>query len=250
MKPYTYLIKHKPTGLVYYGFRSANKVEPEHDLWNKYFTSSPKVKLLLEETGADSFDVEIRKTFDTQEQAVEWETKVLRRCKVLEDDRWINQNIAGYIVPTEESRQKISAYHKGKPKSDEQKRKIKESNQGQSRPWAKNNLSTDVSGSNNPMYGKQHSEETKRKISEANKASGHMLGDNNPMRKVEWTEERRKSMSERSKGTKWTAEAIAKRSEKIRGQKREKRYCPHCDKDVAVGWYNRHGDNCKHASQS
>ena len=40
MKPYTYLIKHRPTGKVYYGFRSANKVDPEQDLWQHYFTSS------------------------------------------------------------------------------------------------------------------------------------------------------------------------------------------------------------------
>ena len=251
MKPYTYLIKHKPTGLVYYGFRSANKVDPEQDLWNKYFTSSTKVKLLLEETGADSFDVEIRKTFDTQEQAVEWETKVLRRCKVLEDDRWVNQNIAGYVIPTEESNKKISDYWKGKPKSEEQKLKIKHGNQGQKRPWAKDNLPKDVSGANNGMYGKQHSDNTKRKISEANKASGHMLGDNNPMRKVEWTEERKQHMKNiRAKRGPWTEEQKERMASKLRGQKREKRHCPHCDKDIAVGWYNRHGDNCKHAPRS
>ena len=32
MKPYTYLIKHRPTGQVYYGVRSANKVNPQEDL--------------------------------------------------------------------------------------------------------------------------------------------------------------------------------------------------------------------------
>ena len=70
MKPYTYLIKHKPTGKVYYGFRSANTQEPHKDLWNTYFTSSPKVKQLIEETGKESFDVEIRKIFETKEDAV------------------------------------------------------------------------------------------------------------------------------------------------------------------------------------
>jgi hypothetical protein len=103
MKPYTYLIKHRPTDKVYYGFRAANKVDPQQDLWKQYFTSSPRVQQLIEETGADSFDVEVRKVFETKEQASAWETRVLRKCKVLQDDRWINQNIAGYIVPTEES---------------------------------------------------------------------------------------------------------------------------------------------------
>jgi hypothetical protein len=130
MKPYTYLIRHRPTNRVYYGMRTANKVEPEQDLWHHYFTSSPKVQQLIEETGQDSFDVEIRQVFETREQAIAWETRVLRRCRVLEDDRWINQNVAGYIVPTEESRRKISEFHKDKPKSDEHKQNLSLSQKG------------------------------------------------------------------------------------------------------------------------
>jgi hypothetical protein len=125
MKPYTYLIKHRPSGKVYYGFRCANRVEPHEDLWKHYFTSSPKIQQLIEATGADSFDTEIRRVFETKEQAVSWETRVLHRCKVLQDNRWLNQNVAGYIIPTEESNKKISDFHKDKPKSKEHKEKIK-----------------------------------------------------------------------------------------------------------------------------
>lgn len=242
MKPYTYLIKHRPTGKVYYGFRAANKVEPHEDLWEHYFTSSPGVQKLIEETGADSFDVEVRKVFETKEQAVVWETKVLRRCKVLHDDRWLNQNVAGYIVPTEESRKKISDYHKDKPKSEDHKEKISQSQKGSKRPWSKQNLPKNTKGENNGMYGKHHSEKTKAMIGAL--MSERIKGDNNPMRKVEWTEERRKSMGDRARGTKWTQEAIDARSEKLRGQKRKKIHCPHCNRDIAVGWYHRHGANC------
>ena len=176
MKPYTYIIKHKPSGKVYYGVRSANKVDPDQDLWNKYFTSSPGVQKLIEETGADSFDVEIRKTFDTQEQAVAWETKVLRRMRVLESDRWINQNVAGYIIPTLESNAKISAYHKGKPKTEEHKRKIAEANKGISSTWNQTpeyraNMSKVKSGAGNAMYGRKHSEETLAKMRAARAGS-------------------------------------------------------------------------------
>jgi len=242
MKPYTYLIKHIPTGKVYYGFRAANKVDPEQDLWNYYFTSSSKIQQLIEETGVDSFEVQVRKVFETKEQATKWETKVLRRCKVLTDDRWINQNVAGYIVPTEESCKKISDFHKDKPKTEEHKQNLSKVQKGSKRPWSVNNLPKDCKGENNGMYGKKHSEETKTKIAE--KAKIRMQGDNNPMKKVVWTEKMRKSMGDRARGTKWTQEAIEARSAKLRGQTREKKFCPHCQRDIAIGWYHRHGDHC------
>ncbi len=248
MKPYTYLIKHKPTNRVYYGMRAANKVEPEQDLWQHYFTSSPKVQQLIEETGRDSFEVEIRQVFETKEQAVAWETRVLRRCRVLEDDRWINQNVAGYIVPTEESRKKISDYHKGKAKSEEHKEKIRQGNIGKKKPPRTDEyralMSELKSGQGNGMYGKHHSDETKAKIGAL--LSERIKGDNNPMKKVEWTEERRDHMRQiRAKRQPWTDEQKASVAAKLRGQKREKIHCPHCDRDIAVGWYHRHGDKCK-----
>jgi len=173
MKPYTYLIKHRPTGKVYYGFRSANKLDPHKDLWKQYFTSSPGVQQLIKETGADSFDVEIRRVFESKEQASAWETRVLRRCNVLKNDQWINQNIAGYIVPTEESNRKISEFHKGKPKTDEHKEKIRQSNLGKKRAPRSNEykvkMSAAKSGVNNPRYNADVLEETRRKIGAANK---------------------------------------------------------------------------------
>ena len=174
MKPYTYLIKHRPTGKVYYGFRSANRVDPCDDLWKRYFTSSPKIQKLINETGVDSFDTEIRKVFDTKEQASAWETKVLRRCNVLTDDRWLNQNIAGYIIPTSESNKKISDYWKGKPKSKEQIEKIRQSNIGKNKGKTateehRRKNSEAHTGEKNGRYGKEVLEETRRKIGAANK---------------------------------------------------------------------------------
>jgi len=203
--------------------RAANKVDPEQDLWQHYFTSSPKVQQLIEETGRDSFDIEIRKVFETKEQAVDWETRVLRRCRVLEDDRWINQNVAGYIVPTEESRKKISDFHKGKSKSEEHKEKIRQGNLGKKKPPRTEEyralMSKLKSGENNAMYGKHHSEETKIKIGAL--MSERIRGDNNPMRKVEWTEERKEHMRQvRAKRGPVTAEQIEKTAAKNRGKKR------------------------------
>lgn len=247
MKPYTYLIKHRPSGKVYYGFRAANKVDPHEDLWQHYFTSSPGVKQLIEKTGQESFDIEVRRVFDTKEQAIAWETQVLRRCKVLHDDRWINQNVAGYIVPTEESRKKISDYHKDKPKTEEHRKHLSESHKGkpkqstiyQSQEY-RQKMSLLKSGSNNGMYGKGCTEERARKISDANKGKI-------PINKgVPMTEEQKAKIraTKAANPTKRSPEAIAKTVAKQRGQNREKLYCPHCRRDIAKGWYNRHGDRC------
>jgi hypothetical protein len=131
------------------------------------------VQQLIKETGADSFDVEIRRVFESKEQASAWETRVLRRCNVLKNDQWINQNIAGYIVPTEESNRKISEFHKGKPKTDEHKEKIRQSNLGKKRAPRSNEykvkMSAAKSGVNNPRYNADVLEETRRKIGAANK---------------------------------------------------------------------------------
>jgi hypothetical protein len=249
MKPYTYLIKHRPTGQVYYGVRSANKVDPHEDLWNKYYTSSPKVQKLIEETGKESFDVEVRRVFETKEQAVVWETKVLRRCKVLHDPKWINQNVAGYIIPTEESNKKISDFHKDKPKSDEHRLNLSLSQKGKPKVNSKNQtpeyralMSKLKSGENNPMYGKGCTPERAANISAAKK--GKPAANKN----VPMSEEQKEKIraTKAANPTKMSAESIARRVAKQTGQKREKLFCPHCKKDIAVGWYNRHGDKCKH----
>lgn len=246
MKPYTYLIKHRPSGKVYYGFRCANRVEPHEDLWKHYFTSSPKIQQLIEETGAASFDTEIRRVFETKEQAVAWETRVLTRCKVLHDDRWINQNVAGYIVPTEESRKKISDYHKDKPKTDEHKQNLSISQKGKPKVNSKNQtpeyralMSTLKSGKNNPRYGKEVSEETRRKISEAKK--GKQVAHN---KGVPMTDEQKQKLSEKMKGRTVDPDVLARRVAAQTGLKRPKLYCEHCKRDIARGWFHRHGENC------
>lgn len=93
--------------------------------------------------------------------------------------------------------------------------------QGQKRSdEAKMNMSknhADVSGKNNPRYGKPVSEETRKKISEANK---------NP------SEETRKKIGDAHRGTKHTDETKAKMSEKRRGVNHPnivRVYCPELD---------------------
>ena len=245
MNPYTYLIKHRPTGKVYYGFRCANKVEPHEDLWKHYFTSSPGVQKLMEETGADSFDTEIRQVFETKEQAVAWETRVLHRCKVLHDDRWLNQNVAGYIIPTEESNKKISDFHRDKPKSIEHKEKIRLSNLGKNKGKIatiehRQKNSVAHRGKKNGMFGKGCTPERAAKIGAANKGKV-------PANKGVPMSEEQKALIRATKAanpTKMSAESIAQRVAKQTGLKRSKLYCEHCKRDIAAGWFHRHGINC------
>lgn len=62
------------------------------------------------------------------------------------------------------------------------------------------------------------------------------------------TNETKRKISEAMIGRKQNPEVVAKRSEKQRlmNMKREKKLCPHCNREVAINGYARwHGDNCK-----
>jgi hypothetical protein len=88
---YTYYLYHIPTGKKYYGSRIANKVSPEQDLWNEYFSSSELVEALIKEYGESSFQANVQKTFDTIEEARYWEDRILHKLKAPEKDEWLNQ---------------------------------------------------------------------------------------------------------------------------------------------------------------
>lgn len=88
--PYTYLITHLHSGLKYYGVRYAKDSSPD-DLWDTYFTSSKRIRMLIEADGVDAFVVDIRKTFETSEAAISWETRVLHRLHIPHNPNYLNQ---------------------------------------------------------------------------------------------------------------------------------------------------------------
>ena len=92
--PYTYLVKHIPSGRVYYGLRYAKNCNPE-DLWKTYFTSSKDIKKLIDSDGKNAFVTEIRQIFEQATSAIEWEKRVLRRMNVTKRDDFINRNVPG-----------------------------------------------------------------------------------------------------------------------------------------------------------
>jgi hypothetical protein len=180
IKPYTYLVKFKPTGKVYYGSRCQNATKfnrtPAEDFWNHYTTSSENINNLINKYGKDAFEYEIRRTFNSIEEMASWETRVLTRCRVLErQDQWMNGNIAGYKIVTEAGAKKISATHKDKPKTDEHKQKLRISNLGKKKGTRSSDyrekMSKAKSGTGNGRFGLPVLQSTRDKISKANKGN-------------------------------------------------------------------------------
>lgn len=166
--PYTYLIGWPHLNKWYYGVQYGIGVHPTH-LGVTYFSSSRYVKEFIEKHGKPSFR-EIRKVFNdpnktNEELAIEaakWETTVLIRMKVVENDRWLNE---AYNTP----------FNHGKPFSEERRKQVSENQTGEKHwNWGKKHppetirkMSQAKQGENHPMFGKIQSEETKQKKSQA-----------------------------------------------------------------------------------
>lgn len=88
--PYTYLIGWKNLNKWYYGVRYRPGCNPS-ELMKTYNTSSYYVKELMLIYGKPDV-IEIRKIFSNGVDALKWETKVLRRMKVVQNEKWLNQN--------------------------------------------------------------------------------------------------------------------------------------------------------------
>ena len=193
-QPYTYLIGWKLQQKYYYGVRYAKNSSPD-DFWIKYFTSSPSVSAMRLIFGEPDIK-QIRKIFSTRDQARRWETRVLKRMKLVIREDFLNKNDSpappiNNRIMTAETKEKIGSSNKGKPKSEEHKQKIREarakqdmsSRKGFKMPEeakqkirearakqittqeTKEKMSAARKGKKHWAYGKSMSEETKQKIS-------------------------------------------------------------------------------------
>jgi hypothetical protein len=176
---YTYIIKC-PNGKSYYGYRSANRVSPEDDLWKVYFTSSKRIKELREQYDDAEFDASVDKTFKTAEEAHEYETKFLTENDCVHSDDWLNEGCFPVFVMTDETKKKLSEAQKGKKLSDDTKKKMSEAHKGM-----------------------KASDDTKKKLSEAHKG-------------VKLSDEHRKNISEGRKGMKASDDTKKKISEAMK----------------------------------
>lgn len=156
---YTYLIGWSNLNKWYYGVRFSKKSKPS-ELWVSYFTSSKHVKKFRKDNGEPDI-IKIRKIFDSREKAILWESKVLKKLRVIENEKWINKSDNKAICPEaaypkwdEKSRKKASNTHKGMKRSDEHKKAISDSLKDRDCYWLKGKKREDhslkMSGDNNP----------------------------------------------------------------------------------------------------
>jgi len=161
MTPYTYLIGWKEHNLFYYGVRYAMDCHPS-DLWNSYFTSSKYVTEQRKKHG-DPDIIQIRKTFTSQNDAMDWESKVLRRMNVVLREDFINKTDNKSIAPiygskhSDETRIKMSLSHIGKSfvHTEETKEKIAKAKIGNGGKWnleSKEKYSKSQTGKNNNNF--------------------------------------------------------------------------------------------------
>lgn len=137
--PYAYLIGWSKYNRFYYGIRFAKNCNTA-DLWVTYFTSSKYVKEFRRIHGEPDI-VQIRKEFNDIETARMWEHKVLRRLRVVNNEKWINKTDNISFEPRTGSKNpKLSALNKLKV--------------GPNNPfYGKKHVEGFKAGSNNAMYG-------------------------------------------------------------------------------------------------
>ena len=158
---YVYYIRHIPTGKFYYGARYKhieNKVLPEDDLWNTYFSSSKKVRELRKQDGNDSFEYKIIFTSIDTDECFRFEQNIIR------------ENITNVLClnsryfDVEKSKRIFSVFGKtlstkGQPKSDITKERMRKPKSIEHR---KNiSKSQKANGGNGPT---KHTQESKNKI--------------------------------------------------------------------------------------
>lgn len=182
--PYVYLIKNKITNQFYYGSRAGNvrlKKLPIDDLWVIYFTSSKKVKSLIEQYGKESFEIEII-FYDMDYDICYWKEQEL-----IKDSKSNPLCINGTYIDPDTKIRKFSIFGRDKELEIERGKAISISKKGKS----------------NGHEGFVHSEKTKQKMRESQRELGY-----------KHTEESKSKMKEYKR----TAEHATKLGDSLRGK--------------------------------
>lgn len=168
MKPFAYLITSKIDGRRYYGIKFSKDADPAQ-LWTTYFTSSKEVRAKVAKYGADAFTAEVRKVFETAEQAINWESRFLTRINAALREDWMNKSNGYLCMGSINKGKKKTAEHwenwkmvrKGHTVSEETKKKIGDANRGRKQTAEANEKRRLAS------TGFKHDDATKERIREA-----------------------------------------------------------------------------------
>jgi group I intron endonuclease len=143
-----------PTGKIYIGYTSKS-IESRFSSHIKFtrrsgISTKSKIRNAILKYGTDCWRKDVLQAFDSEEEARLAEIHFIAEYDSIKNG--YNIEPGGKGVPcTPEHRLKISQALKGKPKSDEHKRKLRQPHPS-------------IAGPRNYFYGKHHSEETKVKI--------------------------------------------------------------------------------------
>lgn len=201
---YTYLAINKVTGKFYYGAKYSTGCS-ENDLWSTYFTSSKSVKKDVELFGKENFHVEVRKKFNSVEDCLRWEYKVLRRMKAKERPDCYNLTNGGSVFDTS-------------------KRMIMNNPMHEKSSVEKMVKSKQILRDQNLHKSTANKEETKKLTSERMKT-------NNPMTRLESLKkmvETRKVKGDGCTGTTWMANPFTRKRKRVRKEL--------VDKMIESGW--------------
>ena len=238
-QPYTYLIGWSKYKKYYYGVRYAKNCLPT-DLWIKYFTSSLIVASTRLELGEPDI-IQVRKIFVTKEQARNWETKVLKRMKVVVSELFLNKNdrpappISNRPM-SEYNKKKLLEAKLGKPRSDVTKQKLREARSHQIIVKGRVVSVETRQKIRDANLGKTMSTDTKAKISAGNK------GKHFDKRSVET----RQKIRDANLGKTMSADTKDKISAGNKGKPKPITQCPHCLKFGGVSQMQQwHFNKCK-----
>ena len=264
--PYLYHIGWSKTNMHYIGVEYKPTAHPDN-LWTKYFTSSKYVNAYREENGEPDI-VEVRKTFNTAEEAIQYEHKMLTKTDAARSELFLNKSngggkFANYGPLSDETKKKISESNKGRTFSAETKKKISDTLKGSTLSAETRQRLSEAKTGKKRM---PHSAEAKKKISEANKGKIRSAETKKKMSKAQkgktfsaeskkkmseskkkMSAETKKKMSKAQKGKTFSAESKKKMSEAQKGKTQKVTVCPHCNKEGGARAMKRwHFDNCKH----
>lgn len=176
--PYTYLIGWSSHRRYYYGVRYAKDCNPK-ELWIKYFTSSKNVKEFRRQHGEPDV-IQVRRVFTDVNKARLWEHKVLKRLRVIDDEKWLNQtnNISFPKEVSLAASKKAADLKRGSTHSFQHNKKISMALKGKKRDpeiFEKVRVTKERKRKEDPYYtggprkGRVFSEEHRKKLSEAKK---------------------------------------------------------------------------------